>query len=369
MQHKNVTSGPDSTARIIDLRARRPGVDGAPVAPLVPAEVDLRNFLEFPLDAMRLRDSDMAASDPVAFKAAVLLWCAAWHQLPSASLPDNDAMLARLAGYGRDVRNWRRAREKGALRGFVLCTDGRLYHPVIAEKALKAWDAKLAQRARTRDAREALEKVREERRRKVRGDAERGAGGVEAGCSAGGGGVDPSLAHGQPLENPQTASSVTDSIKGREGNRDSTTGSGTDPAYIPKASPSAPADAGAPPPPPAQSSLEPPKPRPIRDVLWQDGVPIIRALTGKNPDPCRRFLGKLLQASGDDCVRVMNALRQAHEMQPADPGSWLMGACKISGTTDRGAGRDDWIAARLARVSGASAPDGYAGTTIDGAVG
>jgi hypothetical protein len=39
------------------------------------------------------------------------------------------------------------------LRGFVECTDGRLYHSVVAEKAREAWQAKIEQRYRTEVAR------------------------------------------------------------------------------------------------------------------------------------------------------------------------------------------------------------------------
>ena len=120
--------------------------------PLVPAEVDLRDFAYMPLDVVRLRDSDLAAvSTGEGFRAAVMLWCASWHQQPAASLPDDDRLLARLAGFGRDVGAWEEVSEE-ALRGFVKCSDGRLYHPVIADKANEAWRAKQARMARTERA-------------------------------------------------------------------------------------------------------------------------------------------------------------------------------------------------------------------------
>lgn len=123
--------------------------------PLVPSEVDLRDFAYMPLDVLRLRDSDLAAEATDAeFRAAVMLWCASWHQLPSASLPDNDAVLTRLSGFGRDIEGWKSVRD-GALRGWVKCDDGRLYHSVVAEKANEAWDQKKRQRARTAAARAA----------------------------------------------------------------------------------------------------------------------------------------------------------------------------------------------------------------------
>lgn len=105
-----------------------------------------------PLDVVRLVDSDLAAlSTGEEFKAAVLLWCKAWHQVPAASLPDDDRMLAHLAGFGRDIKAWKKVREV-ALRGFERCDDGRLYHPVIAEKVNDALAAKQRQRAKTANA-------------------------------------------------------------------------------------------------------------------------------------------------------------------------------------------------------------------------
>lgn len=92
-----------------------------------------------PLDVIRLRDSNLnAIVTGEEFRCSVLLWCASWHQLPAASVPDDDAILAQLAGFGRVIKEWKKVRE-GALHGWVKCSDGRLYHPAVAEKALEAW--------------------------------------------------------------------------------------------------------------------------------------------------------------------------------------------------------------------------------------
>ncbi|WP_328820683.1 DUF1376 domain-containing protein [Permianibacter fluminis] len=121
--------------------------------PLTPSDCDLRDFAFMPLDVVRLRDSDIASlTSGDEFRAAVLLWCASWHQVPAASLPDDDVVLAKLAGYGRVVKEWLTVRE-GALRGWIRCSDGRLYHPVIAEKAVTSWQAKQEQRWKTECAR------------------------------------------------------------------------------------------------------------------------------------------------------------------------------------------------------------------------
>lgn len=113
--------------------------------PLVPAEVELHDFQFMPLDVRRLRDSRIVATkSPEEVVAAILLWSSSWHQSPAASLPDDDVELSALAGYGgiRGVALFRRIKD-GALYGFVKCSDGRWYHPVVAEKALAAWQSKV----------------------------------------------------------------------------------------------------------------------------------------------------------------------------------------------------------------------------------
>ena len=111
--------------------------------PLTPIDCDLTDFSFMPLEVRRLRDSDLAALEsPEACWAAVLLWCASWHQVPAASLPDDDRVLSNLAGYGRVIKEWQRIKE-GALRGWIKCSDGRLYHPMVAEKARESWKSKV----------------------------------------------------------------------------------------------------------------------------------------------------------------------------------------------------------------------------------
>lgn len=107
--------------------------------PLTPPDCDLRHFRDMPLDVGRLRDSHLIThEDPEAIVAALLLWGVAWHQVPSASLPDDDRLLAKYAGYGRSLDTWEKVKA-GAMRGFVRCSDGRLYHRTLAEKANEAW--------------------------------------------------------------------------------------------------------------------------------------------------------------------------------------------------------------------------------------
>ena len=114
--------------------------------PLVPKHVDLRDFAFMPLDVVRLRDCDLTAlSSDAGFRAAVLLWCAAWHQVPAGSLPDDDRILTRLSGFGRDEEAFASIREE-AMRHFIKCDDERFYHPLICKKAMDAWRKKLQAR-------------------------------------------------------------------------------------------------------------------------------------------------------------------------------------------------------------------------------
>ena len=114
--------------------------------PLVPPEVDLRDFPFMPVDIGRLFGSEFhAQSDDGAWRAGVTLFLKSYHQVPAASIPDDEIALARLAELGRDLRTWRKIKGS-ALRGWIKCSDGRLYHRVVAEKALEGWIEKLGQR-------------------------------------------------------------------------------------------------------------------------------------------------------------------------------------------------------------------------------
>lgn len=147
--------------------------------PLTPPECDLQDFPFMPLHVARLRDSDLAATEhPEACWYAVLLWAASWHQLPAASLPDDDLVLTRLCGLGRDVKTFRKHRD-GALRGLVKCSDGRLYHTVVAEQANASWAEKLSYRDRREKRIDSAKKAAAARwGEQSEGDSERNANGM-----------------------------------------------------------------------------------------------------------------------------------------------------------------------------------------------
>lgn len=120
--------------------------------PFTPAECDLRGMEWMPLFGARLLSSDFfTTATNNELRAAIRLWWEAWHQVPAASLPDNDVILAGLAGYQTNPAHWKKLRRDVVLHGFVKCTDGRLYHPFLAEQALKAWGTDRAADRRTVD--------------------------------------------------------------------------------------------------------------------------------------------------------------------------------------------------------------------------
>lgn len=115
--------------------------------PMTTPDCDLRDFPFMPLDVARLLDSDLfALSNGDEFKAAIALWCKCWTQVPAGSLPDDDRVLAHLSGAGT---RWKRVRAM-ALRGFIKCSDGRLYHSTVSEKAAEAWAKKQSFRERSK---------------------------------------------------------------------------------------------------------------------------------------------------------------------------------------------------------------------------
>ena len=111
-------------------------------APLVAPDVDCSDLDGFMLNAERLMSSELLAlhgNDILG--AAILLWCRAWKQKPAASLPDNDRVNAAFARL--TVAKFRKVKE-AVLRGFVKCSDGRLYHSFLATVATNSYQRKVA---------------------------------------------------------------------------------------------------------------------------------------------------------------------------------------------------------------------------------
>jgi hypothetical protein len=130
--------------------------------PLTLPDCNLRDVPHFELDIARLLDSDFfAKSDGSEFKAAIALWLKSWWQVPAASPPNDDAVLAVLSGTGDEWQFYK----KMALHGWIKCSDGRLYHPVVAEKAREALERRAACPGSAKGSRYRMRKMREERAR------------------------------------------------------------------------------------------------------------------------------------------------------------------------------------------------------------
>ncbi len=109
-------------------------------SPLVAANVDVRDLDGFMLNVERLMASELVAlSSHEVVGACLFLWCRAWKQKPAASLPDDDRVIA---AYSRLPAARYRKLKAEILRGFTKCSDGRLYHRVLAEEATRAFGRK-----------------------------------------------------------------------------------------------------------------------------------------------------------------------------------------------------------------------------------
>lgn len=263
-------------------------------SPLTPADCDLRDFPHTPMFRARLFGSSFhAQATDAEWRAGVTLWLKSWDQVPAGSLPDNDVELCRLAELARDLKTWKKLKD-GAMRGWIACSDGRLYHPVVAEGVNTAIEAKLKQRLKTAKARIAA---------------------LEKHLAAASTDDDKARITDEIRKLQQTLSqglSQTLSQRPREGegnekekglNKDSVP-NGTDAAG-------------------ASSGMTDPERRKaeawqgIKSLLNEHGMP--KAQTGT-------FVGKLVKDFGEDVA--LTAMEAAIVNRPGDPDAWLVATCQ-----------------------------------------
>lgn len=271
--------------------------------PLTADDCDLRDFAFMPLDVARLRDSELAANEtPEACWAAVLLWAASWHQVPAASIPNDDKWLAKHTGYGRIVKEWMKVRD-AALRGWVLCSDGRLYHPVVAEKAVEAWKAKLEQRWRTECAR--IKKHNQRHGTSI--PSMQFHDWIAAGRPS-----------GQPLYVPGDNSGSPDLVPGETESKRQGEGEGQgDSISVPKGTA-------------AKAAGNPGKVKSPEDIakaeLWRTAVAVLQEGGCTSESVCRSFMGKLV--SDYTFPIAQQAVLAAATNQPADARQYLVATCQ-----------------------------------------
>ena len=284
-------------------------------SPLTPPDCDLRGYDFMPLFGTRLFGSEFYAKcSDAEFRAGLRLWWVAWQQCPAGSLPDDDVALTRFADLGHDVKGWKRLRAN-ALHGFLKCSDGRLYHPVLCSQALEAFDRR-----------------RRERERKAEMRAKRRNGGAADDAS-------PPVV---PRDSLKTDAGQSADVRSDRTGQDRA-------GQRKKEQEASPPDAAT------ASSPEnrqgacpiPAEPPPVRDQLWGEGVPAIRAMIGKPEAASRAFLGRLLRDARDDCALVLAKIRQAADLRPVDPAAWLSAACREKPLSGAGSMLRDAIAGTL----------------------
>lgn len=289
---------------------------------MTPADCNLRDFPFQPVEVHRLLSSDtwvLGTGDQRA--AAITLWLASWHQVPAGSIPKADPLLARLSHANA---KWGRVKEH-ALRGWIEATDGRLYHPVVAEKALEAWIEKLAfshsgtvGNAKRWGIDIATSGIREQ---------------VIAACDMLRA-LSPqskvfkkkavlSIVAGSPTESPPDTQkpsppdSPTDSPTDRKGQGQGE-GQGID---------SVPTGTGAvAPAPEAECQAKAPVDM-TKAELWKAGKSLL-AEAGMPKAQCGSFVGKLVSDHGD--AIVIEAVRTAVVQRPADPAEYLVALCRTA---------------------------------------
>jgi len=246
--------------------------------PMTPADCDLRGSEYMPLHGHKLFSSTLySESTDAEFRAALRLWWSAWQQCPAGSLPSSDAALALAADYGRDLKGWQRVK-RVALHGFVLCADGRLYHPILCDVALNSYALRLKNDAKRDGDRERLQRWRDALKKRRRYASETRVNAVAE------------TVNETHVETP----SVAVEEKVREEER-------TDLR----------SDAIASPMPDARS------------VLWSSGVEMLARMTGKPPKAVKGIVGKWAKDAKDDCAMLNAIMADCAEVRPGDPIAWI----------------------------------------------
>ena len=73
----------------------------------------------------------------------------------------------------------------------------------------------------------------------------------------------------------------------------------------------------------------------VRSLLWDEGLTIVRGLTGKPDGASRGIVGRLAKACRDDCAAALGISREARDLRPVgEPVAWLMAAARARDDPD-----------------------------------
>lgn len=286
--------------------------------PPVPADCDLTGFDYTPIYRARLFGSAFhARATDAEWRAGVTLWLKSWEQVPAGSLPDDDIDLCRLAELGRDMKTWNRIKA-GAMRGWEKASDGRLYHPVVAEVVAEAWE----------------KRSKASRKGKAGASKRWGAGNATAIApdSTGTGQAMPGDSNGRernrregkgkknpvPSEPTGTAPPPPSSGEGSVVERavETTPTAGTLPL-------------GEPPPddmPEIPLALVQPEGSDWRKALFRQGLDWLARASKKSPDAVRGAVGMWLKTAQQDHRAVFDKLAEAQKLGIAEPVAWVTAA-------------------------------------------
>jgi uncharacterized protein YdaU (DUF1376 family) len=268
--------------------------------PLTPADCDLRGMEWMPLHGHKLYGSDFdAIASDAEYRAAQRLWWAAWQQqVPAASLPDDDRVLAHAAGYGRDPKGWAKIKSV-ALHAFIKCSDGRLYHRFLSPEAVVAWEMR-------RDAVEEKESTKERQRRHREARRDRFATLRERGIDVS---WNATTDHLKMLLSQSNDATVTQ--LGRTCHSDSDapdtakTGQDRDSKKVrTEATPLTPTGVSDPP------------------GLWSEGLATLSRLSGKPASKCRSMLGQWRKSAKND-EELLVLIEHCDQQSIVDPFAWI----------------------------------------------
>lgn len=251
-------------------------------APLVPPDCDLRDARFMPLEVERLRRSKawlIAKRRPELGFYMMNLWMVSWHEVPTGSLEDDDDVLAHAAMC--DPAKWEKVRAT-VLRGWIKGSDGRLYHPVVAEKARACWGERQAYRNRAAAAREAKRQKRDSLSL----------------SSMTGPVTEPDT---DPMTEPVTG--LTTALKVKVGVKEDSDSSGLANAK------------------PTESSAANGAAVDLKAAVFGPGLQWLSSASGKSSDRLRSLLGQWCRDHGD--AAVMEALQAAQREKPLEPVAWI----------------------------------------------
>lgn len=283
--------------------------------PLTPDDCDLQDFPFMPLMVLRLRKSKAwvkARRNPALGFYMLNLWMAAWHEVPAGSLDDDDDVLADAAMC--DPAKWARVRED-VLRGWVKCSDGRLYHPVVSERVQEAWASKQERRKRDEHERDRKRIEREERARLF--DALKSAG-IHKPWNTSLSDLRKAVLDLSVGQVPDGPPPVPDPSRLREGHGEGYGEGQGDSSSVPNGTDGA----GAPPPspPPTTTDYEERK-----RAAWNGAKSLLQA----NRMPKAQtgtYLGKLAHDYGGEIL--LEVMEAAIVQRPAEPDAWMRAACQ-----------------------------------------